>query len=204
MKKAYVILALALVAATGCRKTPTIQRVDPSRYSVSPTPTTPTPSPTPTPLRSEKPHQGCVDGWTEPKPGTPLRTKPLDLLRAKAGVKGTFEVIDLRYFTGPDDTNLAPGSKQSKPVERWYGKVVLTTDRSFAVRFIAVRRDVGEGVVAIANYLTTDFTSGDWWGFDGESGSAKYPDLPGTWPGTPYDYVKAHELPDEVVGCLAE
>jgi hypothetical protein len=197
-----VVLALAVLPA--CSRKPIIERVPDSAYKAPSTSAAPTPSPTPTPLRSEAPHQGCVNGWKEPAPGTALRTKPLDLLRKSQGLTGTFQVIDLRYFTGPDDANLAADSKQKTPVERWYGKVVFTKDRSFALRFIAVRRDVGEGIVAIANYLTEDFKSGDWWGFDGEGGKSKYPDVPGRWPGRPYDYAAAHELPDEVVGCLAE
>lgn len=206
MRRVLVVVVAALLLPA-CSKKPIIEKVDPSLYTPPPGATSPTatPSPTPTALRSEKPTQGCVNGWTEPAPGTALRTKPLDLLRATAGVKGTFQVIDLRYFTGPDDANLAADSKQAKPVERWYGKVVLTSDRSFALRFVAVRHEVGEGVVAIANYLTEDFVSGEWWGFDGEGGKSKYPgDLPGRWPGTPYDFVQAHQLPPEVIGCLAD
>ncbi|HEU0132483.1 MAG TPA: hypothetical protein VFQ85_15975 [Mycobacteriales bacterium] len=203
--------AALLLLATGCRPKPAIERVDDSAYPSTPVVTTsagpvePTAStPPPRALRSAAPHQGCVNGWREPAPGTDLREHPLNLLRGTQGFTGPFLVTDLRYFTGPDDANIAPESRQKKPVERWYGKVTFTGDKTFKVRFLAVRRTVGTAVVAVAPFATKDFRSPDWRGFDGEGGKSTFPGLPGQWSGMPYDYVKARELPDAVVGCLAE
>jgi hypothetical protein len=215
MKRWGVAVVLALAA---CSKQGGPTAPQPSPIATTPVASTPAAAPPTTPtatvasaasataraLRSQGPIQGCANGWKEPAPGTALRAKPLDLLRATQGFSGTFQVVDLRYFTGPDDANLAADSKQKKPVERWYGKVVYLADPSFKIRFIAVRREVGEGVAAIAAYGTTNFTGKDWYGFDGEGGKSAYPGLPGLWPGMPYDYAAAHELPDEVIGCLAE
>lgn len=191
----------ALLLATACRE-PVIERADPDDYTPPPTtaPASPTPSPKPK-LRAGKPTPSCVNGWKEPAPGSALRTKPLDLLRQSQGLDEEFHVIDLRYFTGPDDANLSPESKQ-KSVERWYGQVVYTGKPDFLIRFLVVRRKVGEGIVAIADYGTSGFSSPDWYGFDGEGGKSTYPGLPGKWPGQPYDYVEAGELPPQVRGCL--
>ena len=143
-----------------------------------------------------------MHGWREPAPGTALRTTPLDLLRRMQGLDAEFHVVDLRHFTGPDDANVAPDSRVAR-VERWYGQVVYTGRPEFLVRFLAVRRPAGTGIVAVADYATTGFTSPDWYGFDGEGGRVTIPGLPGKWPGQPYDYVKAGELPPQVRGCLA-
>jgi hypothetical protein len=204
-----ILLVLAACAKNGTTTAPlpsptTTTPAVSTTAAPSPTASATVASPTARALRSQGPIQGCANGWKEPAPGTSLRSKPLDLLRATQGFSGTFQVVDLRYFTGPDDANLAADSKQKKPVERWYGKVVYLKDPSFKIRFIAVRREVGEGVAAIAAYGTKNFTGHDWYGFDGEGGKSAYPGLPGLWPGMPYDYAAAHELPDEVIGCLAE
>jgi hypothetical protein len=213
---ALVVLLLAgLLGLTACRqqKPLLVQLPDPSSTAptVTATPSASAPAPasasasaTPHALRSQPPIQGCANGWKEPAPGTALRAKPLDLLRQSQRLTGTFQVVDLRYFTGPDDANLAADSKQSKPVERWYGKVIYAKNPAFRIRFLVVRRTVGEGIAAVASYGTKNFASPDWYGFDGEGGRSAYPTVPGRWPGQPYDYVEAHELPDEVVGCLAE
>ena len=116
------------------------------------------------------------------------------------GLNGTLKIVELRYFLGPDDANLSAESRQKGLVERWYGKVTLG---EFRVRFLYVRREVGAGVVAIAPYGTKGFAGKDWMGFDGEGGARTYPGVPGKWPGTPYDYRAAGELPPEVAGCLA-
>ena len=197
-----LVVAAALVLATGCRE-PAIERVDPDAYSPPPTTTIPTPTATPSrALRAGKPSPSCVDGWREPAPGSALRRTPLDLLRRLQGFDEEFHVVDLRHFTGPDDANLAPGTRQ-RSVERWYGQVVYTGKPEFLIRFLAVRRAAGTGIVAVADYGTTGFRSPDWYGFDGEGGRTAYPGLPGRWPGQPYDYVEAGELPPEVRGCLA-
>jgi hypothetical protein len=200
--KTFTVAALLL--ATACGRDPVIEKVPDSAYTPPPTtaPASPTPTPKPT-LRAQKPTPSCVNGWKEPAPGTALRTFPLDLLRQSQGLDKEFHVVDLRYFTGPDDANLAADSKQKTPVERWYGQVVYTGKPDFLIRFLVVRRKVGEGIAAIADYSTAGFASPDWYGFDGEGGKSTYPGLPGKWPGQPYDYVQAGELPPQVRGCLA-
>lgn len=201
--KTLLAAAAALALVTACRE-PAIERADPRDYTPPPTTAAATPTKTTPPkLKAGKASPSCVSGWKEPAPGTPLRKKPLDLLRQMQGLDKEFHVVDLRYFTGPDDANLSPGSKQKTPVERWYGQVVYTGKPDFLIRFLAVRRTVGEGIVAVADYTTTGFSSPDWYGFDGEGGKSTYPGLPGKWPGQPYDYVDAGELPPQVRGCLA-
>jgi hypothetical protein len=200
MKTAAAVAAV-LALATGCVREPTIQRVPQATGSATPTPSVVSVSPPPKKLASGRPSPSCVNGWKEPAPGSALRKTPLDLLRKTQGFDKEFHVVDLRHFTGPDDANLAPGSKQ-KSVDRWYGHVVYTGDPDFQLRFLAVKRDIGTGVVAIADASTSGFQSPDWYGFDGEGGKTAYPGLPGKWPGTPYDYVQAKELPPEVRGCL--
>ena len=161
-------------------------------------------SPTPRPLRSGAAGARCVNGWTEPAPGTPLRQKPLDLMRQLQGFAGTFQVIELRYFTGPEDPTIVEPRPAS--VERWYAKVVYPQDPSFRVRFLAVRRPQGEGIVAAAAYSTSGFRSPDWRAFEGEGGPSRKPGLPGVWPSGgdgSYDYVRSGELPPEVTGCLS-
>lgn len=199
MRTTPAAIAAALLLATACRE-PVIERApNTSSPSIGAT-RTPTETPTFTP-RAGKKSPSCVNGWTEPRPGTALRTKPLDLLRKSQGLDKEFHVVDMRYFTGPDDANKAPGSKE-KSVERWYAQVVYTGKPDFLIRFLVVRRSVGEGIVAIADYGTSGFRSPDWYGFDGEGGKNEYPGLPGKWPGMPYDYVDAGELPPQVRGCL--
>jgi hypothetical protein len=199
MRVRVALVALALLA-TGCKQQPAIERVKDDLYT--PPSTSATPSATPSArYRSGPAAPGCTHGWGEPEADSPLRKIPLDLLRAAAGIKDSFRVVDLRYFIGPDDANLAPDSKQDGPVERWYGKVVSTKDTAFKVRFIAVRRKVGSGIAAVAPYGTSGFESPDWHGFEGE-GRSTVKGVPGTWAGSAFDYVKAKELPPQVVGCV--
>jgi hypothetical protein len=152
--------------------------------------------------RSQPPMPGCVLGWVEPKRNTPLRSLPLTVLRESQGFKAAFSVLDMRYFKGPDDTNLAPEGNPTE-VERWYAKVVYTKDKRFKLRMLVRRSSVGASVVAIAPFATSGFTGSDWRGIEGEGDPRTYPGLPGQWSGTAYDYVAAGELPPQVVGCLA-
>jgi hypothetical protein len=155
----------------------------------------------PAPRESTRPAPACVNGWVEPARKTELRSVPLQLLSQSQGFDGLYSVVDMRYFKGPDDTNVAADSSHSE-VERWYAKVVFTKDRSFRLRFIARRSSVGAAIVAVAPFASKGFAEGDWRGFDGQDDPKTYPGLPGRWPGSPYDYVASGELPAEVVGCL--
>jgi hypothetical protein len=176
---------------------PTRSAGTPAKASASPTPKGST-----TKRRAQPPAPDCIKGWVEPARDTALRSLPLALLREAQGLDGLFSIVDMRYFKGPDDTNLAPDGGPSD-VERWYAKVVHTRDRSFRLRFLARRSSVGAGIVAIAPFNSRGFAAGDWRGFDGEGGPKIYPGLPGRWPAAPYDYVASGELPPQVVGCLA-
>ena len=195
--------ALALLG-TACRPEPTIERVPEDAYTPPSVTASPSGTATPPPaLASGTPGASCVNGWREPAPGTALRSEPLDALRKSQGLTGTFHVVDMRYFTGPDDANLSPESKQKRPVERWYAKVELFARQPFRIRFLYVKRQVGAGIVAVAPYDTKGFAGKDWIGFDGEGGASEFEGVPGKWPGMPTDYRAAGELPPEVTGCLA-
>jgi LPS-assembly protein len=64
--------------------------------------------------------------------GTLKRQEPLDLIRAQMGITGPFEVLAMRYFTGPE----VPWILSPRPpsVERWYVKARLLSDPTFAGR----------------------------------------------------------------------
>jgi hypothetical protein len=161
------------------------------------------PKASPAKRRAQPPTPDCVNGWVEPARNTALRSLPLALLREAQAMDGLFSIVDMRYFKGPDDTNLAPDGGPTE-VERWYAKVVHTKDLTFRIRFIARRSSVGAGIVAIAPFTSKGFVTGDWRGFADEGDPKTYPGLPGRWPAAPYDYVASGELPPQVVGCLAE
>lgn len=188
-RAAPATFALLALLATACRQEPAIERVPADAYTTTATPM-PTPSATPTGkvYRTAPASATCALGWAEPPPG-PLRSKPLDLLRQSQKMSGTFVVEDMRYWG-------------FRGVERWYVKVHHSTDKAFRLRFLVERREVGEGIVAVAPYATTGFKSPDWKGFDGEGGSVAIRGVPGRWPGQPTDFVKEGGMPAEVRGCF--
>jgi hypothetical protein len=206
-------VALALVACAACSGEPNrdasaSRSATPKGTGTSTAKANPTPSTRPTGAaggrRSQPPMPGCLKGWVEPKRSTALRSLPLSLLRETQGFDAPFSVVDMRYFKGPDDTDLTPESSATE-VERWYGKVIYTKDKRFKIRFLVRRSSVGAGVVAVAPFATRGFAEGDWRGFEGEGeGERTYPGLPGRWTGAAYDYVARHQLPPEVRGCLAD
>ena len=165
----------------------------------------------------------CVNGYTSPAEGDPIRDDGLRIL-AKALVEPAdervgpedFEVEEIRYFEGPE----SPPSEREYilNVRRWYVKASLEEDGSFAGRFLVERRTFGAGLAAVAPFDSQGLASPDWIGFQYESGEAvqeAYDGLPGTWAGTPYDFVRGTTLdredqvfgfpglPVEVAGCLA-
>jgi hypothetical protein len=116
----------------------------------------------------------------------------------------------MRYFQGPESPP-APDKGYLLVVQRWYVKVYAERDLSFQGRFLVESRRFGRGVSAVAPYDTAGFRSPDWIGFQFESADQVpryYEGLPGTWPGTAYDFVQGGAglrfsgLPDDVVGCL--
>ncbi|MGZ6546088.1 MAG: hypothetical protein ACXVEI_12310 [Actinomycetota bacterium] len=151
----------------------------------------------------------CVNGWVTPPKASTQFTDPIGIIRRTTGVQGALVVVDMRYFTGSE----SPPSPQGYllEIERWYIKLYAQDDPSFQGRFLVEARRFGRGVAAVAPYGTHGFHSPDWVGFQYESDqtTAKvYAGLPGTWSGTPYDFVKGGAgltfpgLPAENVGCL--
>jgi serine/threonine-protein kinase len=139
----------------------------------------------------------CVNGWTTPPPGTPQRRQPLEAMRAQLDEKALFTIAEMRQFRGGDGTR------------RWYVKTRQMGRTPFRARWL-VEQDPGGAarVTAVAAADTRGLKSPDWRAFEGDGAPAKYPDLPGTWAGTPHDFVAGGDgrpagLPSDVRGCLA-
>lgn len=158
----------------------------------------------------------CVNSYTSPPEGDPLRDDAIRALRKAMGFRGDFHVEEMRYFEGPE----SPPSERDYAllVKRWYVKGWPEEDPSIQGRWLIERRAFGVGVSAVAPFDSEGFASPDWVGFQFEGPDAAleaYPGLPGEWAGEPYDFVtgKALEteeevfgfpgLPVEVIGCLA-
>jgi hypothetical protein len=184
-----------------------------------------------TPLASTAPEEGspppprgkelvgeCLNGYTSPAPGDPLRTEGLRILSRAVDIPpDRFDVVEMRYFEGPE----SPPSEREYllNVRRWYVKATVAGDPSFAGRFLVEKRSFGAGVVAVAPFDTAGLRSPDWVGFQYEADDPApqtYPGLPGEWAGTPYDFVTGRNLetneevfgfpglPSEVAGCLED
>jgi len=210
---ACVCVALALAACTG--------DAEPGEPSATPpvTPiseTGPTVSPTPPMLPDEPPATrgpvaaDCVDGWVTPPRDSARYAEPLRVIRRATGERGPLEVVDLRFFEGPESPPSDKGYLLD--IRRWYVKAFAKHDLSFQGRFLVESREFGAGLVAVAPYDTNGFRSPDWVGFQFDSGDPEarvYAGLPGSWAGVPYDFVSGGAglqipgLPDEVVGCLS-
>ena len=172
-------------------------------------------SPTPPALPDEPPATrgvvdvDCVNGWTTPARGSARFAQPLEVIRLQAGVEGDLEVVDMRFFTGPESPPSDKGYLLE--VERWYVKAFAPDDLAFQGRFLVESRAFGDGLVAVAAYDTNGFRSPDWVGFQFDSADTEprsYEGLPGVWAGIPYDFVagggglQIPGLPEEVTGCL--
>ena len=210
---ASMCVALALAACTG--------DAEPGASSTTPpgTPisgTGPSASPTPPALPDEPPATrgpvagDCVDGWVTPPRDSVRYAEPLRVIRRATGERGPLEVVDLRFFEGPE----SPPSDKGYLLDigRWYVKAFAKHDLSFQGRFLVESREFGTGLVAVAPYDTNGFRSPDWVGFQFDSGDPQarvYPGLPGSWAGVPYDFVSGGAglqipgLPEQVVGCLS-
>ncbi len=115
----------------------------------------------------------------------------------------------MRLFVGPESP---PSDKNYlEDIRRWYVRLYAADDLTYQGRFLVEERRFGTGVVAVAPYDTTGFTSPDWIGFQwdaAETSARRYEGLPGAWRGIAYDFVEGGEgltipgLPDEVAGCL--
>jgi hypothetical protein len=143
------------------------------------------------------PAPSCAGGWSTPEPGTALRQVPFDTIRRAMGVSGRFQAYDIRYFKESD------GGRQW-----WYVKAVMTDDQSFRARWLVEQDTDGlPGVAAVAPYGTSGFRSPDWLAFDGREPVITYPGLPGTWAGSPHNFVAddgqgSEGLRAEARGCL--
>jgi hypothetical protein len=130
------------------------------------------------------------------------------VIRRTTGVRGPLEIVDLRYFEGPE----SPPSDKGYllVVQRWYVKLFARRDYAFAGRFLVEARRFGQGLSAVAPYDSHGFSSPDWVGFQlsADVTPRSYPGLPGEWAGIAYDFVKGGEgltipgLPEQVRGCL--
>lgn len=207
--------SVALVACSGGSESLDTSPTPPAPPPVSPTVVTATtPVPPPDPPALPPPTAGptttdCVNGWRTPERGTRDFELPLRVIRRTTGVEGPLEVVDMRYFEGPE----SPPSDKGyiKIIRRWYVKLWAERDPAFQGRFLVEARWFGSGVAAVAPYDTNGWRSPDWIGFQYESADTErrtYPGLPGAWAGEPYDFVKGGGgidipgLPQEVVGCL--
>jgi hypothetical protein len=169
----------------------------------------------PPPARGKELVGDCLEGYTSPGPGDPLRGEALRLLARATEVNlADLRVVEMRYFEGPE----SPPSEREYllNVRRWYVKATLRGDPSFAGRFLLEKRSFGAGVVAVAPFDTVGLRSPDWVGFQYDEGAAPrtYPGLPGAWSGSPYDFITGRDLetqeevfgfpglPVEVAGCL--
>ena len=202
------IVGLAIVSSLLCSCTGTGTEAG----AGSPTAVTPNGSPSPeeTSRGPGSPTGECVNGYRTPGAGSALYDKPLRVIARTTGVvEGDLEVVEMRYFEGPE----APPSEMGylAVVKRWYVKARLSDRPGWKGRFLVEQRQFGTGLSAVAPFDTRGFRSPDWRGFQWEgldSKPARYPGLPGRWPGTIYDFVKGGAgidiagLPREVIGCL--
>jgi hypothetical protein len=124
------------------------------------------------------------------------------------GIDGALDVVDLRFFTGPDVPWII--EPHYDVVQRWYIKASLEDDPTFRARWLLEQRtDLIRGISAVAGYDTQGYRSPDWVGFVGDGRASAYLGLPGKWSGVPYDFVTGEGdagqpgLPDEAVGCMA-
>ena len=173
-----------------------------------------TPSPTEPPVPDAEPETrggvaaDCVNGWVTPAKDSARYSSPIGVIRRVTGVRGPLEIVDLRYFEGPESPPTDQGYLLL--IQRWYVKAYARKDFAFAGRFLVEARRFGQGLAAVAPYDSSGWASPDWIGFQSSADPTEhaYDSLPGEWSGTPYDFVEGGEgieiagLPDEVVGCL--
>jgi hypothetical protein len=204
---AGLLLVLALAACTGDEPSP--RATPPLAVSEAPA------EGTPPPLPGRELVGGGINGFTDLAPEDPARDEALRVLARATGIPTSrFDVVDMRYFEGPE----SPPSEREYllNVRRWYVKARVRGDEDFAGRFLIEKRSFGAGVVAVAPFETTGIRSPDWVGFQLVEGAEPqpYPGLPGEWAGKPYDFVTGRDpetreevfgfpgLPLEVAGCL--
>jgi hypothetical protein len=184
--------------------------VSPTFVPTSTTPVPPPPTPASPPPTSGVATATCRNGWVTPPTDSKQYLLPLRVIRRTTGISGPVVVVDMRYFTGPE----TPMSQMNylKDIRRWYVKLYAKDEPAFQGRFLVEARRFGQGLSAVAPYLTHGWRSPNWIGFQWDSGDRvpkSYPGLPGQWQGIPYDFVKGGGgltfpgLPPENAGCLA-
>jgi hypothetical protein len=221
LKRSVALVLVSAVLAAACTSDGNAGDGDDPPPSTQPLPVTavtgpvPSVSPTRPALPDEPPATrgvvdvDCVNGWKTPADGSARFAHPLEVIGRQTGVVGDLEVVDMRYFTGPESPPSDKGYLLE--VERWYVKAFTPGDLSFQGRFLVESRAFGDGLVAVAAYDSNGFRSPDWVGFQFDSANTEprsYEGLPGRWAGVPYDFVggggglEIPGLPEEVEGCL--
>jgi hypothetical protein len=207
---AHALAGAAIVSALflSCTQPPEEDRARPTATAQPPA-TTASPSPIVTSGGPRAPTGDCVNGYETPAPDTQPYRRPLQVIARTGGVPNDFEVVEMRYFEGPE----SPPSEMGylAVVKRWYVKARLVDRPGWKGRFLVEQRDFGIGLSAMAPFDTKGYRSPDWRAFQWEGTDAepaRYEGLPGRWPGTIYDFVKGGAgidiggLPREVIGCL--
>lgn len=214
MYRAMVGLFILTVLAASCGQPADQQEASSSQ--ASPELTLPPPTIAPPGATRGEPTQDCVEGWQTPEEGSARWERPLRVIGRTLGVAPRFQVVEIRYFQGPE----SPPSVKNylEVVQRWYVKAFHEDDDSIRGRFLVESRRFGAGVSAVAPYDTEGFESPDWVAFkyDRYAEPMEQDGLPGAWMGEPYDFVLGDPLdeelpgdvltipgvPEEVEGCL--
>lgn len=223
LRTAAALAALLSLAGCGTAATPSPAPTPTPSLAPTPSPTltptaTPTPSPSPTPTLAPSaspsptvaaglPSPDCINGWTNPPEGSAERAEGIEVLSNYMGLTAPLDVVDMRYFVGPDpDWIIEP---RFEAVEHWYIKATLSTDPTYAGRWLVEKRDEQRlGVSAVAAFETVGYESPDWRGFVGEGLPREVEGLPGLWGGINYDFVTGEGdggfpgLADSQAGCL--
>ena len=174
--------------------------------SLSPVPNASQPPEPATALPSGAPGAGCANGWITPAAGSREHAQALAILDEAMDTDGGWEILELRYFVGPDPLADVPAEARY-----WYLRAALADDPLFRGRWLLVARDeVDRAVAAVAPFDSSGFHSPDWTAFIGDGPPTTYLGLPGEWSGTPYDFVTGVDgterpgLSAEVVDCLGD
>jgi hypothetical protein len=141
------------------------------------------------------PSPSCINGWTTPPRGSPLRKAALDMMRTAD--RERFVVTEMRYFVGPEDAEVISTRGE---VERWYVEAYTTGSPQRRHRWLVRRAPVGRGVDAIAAYDSTGFGPNTWTRVDAPDESLADPFQHPCQEATPEE--KCMGLPREVLGCL--
>lgn len=137
----------------------------------------------------------CVNGWSSPPVGSPLRKAALDMMRASPDER--FVVTEIRYFVGPEDAEVIGPRRE---VERWYVKAFVVTDPKRRQRWLVRRAAIGSGVDAVAPYDSRGYGPGTWRRVDATDESVADPFERPCNAAAPGE--KCMGLPREVLGCL--